>query len=86
VVDESCRVENFHNGSELTRELKIRRLLLPSEFNFLSLAHNLLFADNPPRGAVSLPITPLVTIWTSWLAVLAAQGYFASSCHESETQ
>ena len=27
MVDESCRVENFHNGSELTCELKIRRFI-----------------------------------------------------------
>jgi len=38
VVDESCTVENFHNGSELTCELKIRRTCLRKNLIHL-LAH-----------------------------------------------
>lgn len=54
MVDESYKVENFHNGSEPTRELKIRRYLVPWGFNSSFPSQPFDYRSNPTSIVVSL--------------------------------
>jgi hypothetical protein len=73
VVDESGTVENFHNGSELTCELKIRRNQLSDRrsnrarilINFTSIASQILssvasvIGRHAPNCEIRVPPKPL---------------------------
>ena len=65
-LENPCRVENFHNGSEPSCELKIRRYVVPGGFNSASRRHGFDTEDFwPIQGLYGVATTSMSPRWSA---------------------